>query len=491
MIPEGDPGYRRAMRAVVLASALLFVIAPRARAQDCDCDFVLETDVTVANGATLGVGPGDRVCVMAGERPFLRLQSFVGTADEPVVITNCGGVVSIRNTDRAYAIVVEGSSRYFHLTGTGDPNAEYGFRASCPDREPYPGVGLWLLDKSTNYEADHIEVYETGFAGVVAKTDPLCDGSADQGTFVQRDVRLHHIWAHDTGGEGFYIGSTQSAGHTITCDGASEVHQPHFLEGIEFDHNLIEDTGWDGAQVGMARAGCTVHHNTIRHVGGERVQYQQQGLQIGTFSACEIHANDLRDGPLSGIFVLGAGNTSVYNNVVVDFDADGIYANLADDLAPATYEFHFNTVLGSGESGIQIFGDHVTAQAFNNLVIGEAGSINAGGNVEFTQGDSLVLPSAADALFVSSNDFHLQDGSPARGAGRDLTSEGITTDLDDRPRLVPPSVGAYEYSEETSTPIPESSDGCGCAVGGRSSLPTLAWLLPLALLATRRQRSKP
>ena len=98
--------------------------------------------------------------------------------------------------------------------------------------------------------------------GLVDCADPQCDGSADQGVFVQRDVSLHHLYVHDTGGEGFYIGSTQSNGQPIPCDGTQEVHQPHYLEGIHVHHNIIERTGWDGAQIGMARSDCAFFANT-------------------------------------------------------------------------------------------------------------------------------------------------------------------------------------------------------------------------------------
>jgi hypothetical protein len=51
----------------------------------------------------------------------------------------------------------------------------------------------------------------------------------------------------------------------------------------------------------------------------------------------------------------------------------------------------------------------------------------------------------ADPLFVnpSQGDFHLQSGSPARGAG--ITAGAPAIDLDCQPRGSPPSIGAYEF----------------------------------------------
>ncbi|HEY8428989.1 MAG TPA: right-handed parallel beta-helix repeat-containing protein, partial [Sandaracinaceae bacterium] len=295
------------MRNTALLSMLaLFALPFAARAQDCGCDHVLELDVTSADGEALGVEPGDVVCVAAGERPFLRLSRFVGTAEAPIVVVNCGGVAHIRNQDRAYALVVEGESRHVHVTGTGEEGVTWGFRVSAPDTEPYGGVGVWIQGRSSDVEVDHVEVYETGFAGVMAKTDPGCADRAAWPDYVMRNIRLHHLWVHDTGGEGMYIGSTQAMGYARECDGESVTIPAHFIEGLEIHHVLIEDTGWDGAQVGFARSGCRVHDNVIRRVGGAGELYQQQGLQIGAYTSCEVRRNILSDGPANGIIVLDA-----------------------------------------------------------------------------------------------------------------------------------------------------------------------------------------
>lgn len=478
----------RSIAVFIVVATTLF--AERVSAQDCGCDHVVDPGTTIVNGETMGIGPGDVVCVMAGDYAFLRFQALAGSESEPIVVKNCGGVVNVRNTDRAYAIVIEGASHHFHMTGTGTDGVEYGFRASCPDRDPWPGMGLWMLDKSTEYEVDHVEVYDTGFAGVMAKTDPLCDGSADQGVFVQRDVHLHHLWVHDTFGEAFYIGSTQSAGHSITCDGMSEVHQPHFLEGIEIDHNLVENTGWDGMQVGMARAGCSVHDNVIRNVGLENELYQTRGLQIGTFSACDVRRNTLEGGPTIGIFVLHAADTTVADNVVLDFDEDAIYANLANEDPPATYRFAHNTIAGYGDAAIRVFGANLTnSGAWNNLVIGDEADIGAGGDVDWEEAGNLAFADVTAAGLYGSGDYHLLETSPARGAGVDRSADGFTTDRDGNLRAAPPSVGAYEF--DADAPRPTGGDGgCGCvAAGTGGALPLGAFgLFGLALALVWRRR---
>lgn len=442
----------RALISLCSLAAILCVSAA-AYAQDCGCDHTVALDKTSVTGAELGLKPGDTVCIAAGERPFLRLKGFVGSAAQPITVKNCGGQVVIHNTDRAYALVVEDGSSYLHLTGTGDAAHPYGFKISAPDKEPYAAVGLWFNGKSTNYEADHIEIFNTGFAGVMSKTDPLCDGSADQDRFIQKAVDLHHLYIHDTGGEGMYVGSTQSAGHTITCEGQREVHQPHFLEGISIHDSIIEDTGWDGVQIGMARADCSFYRNTIHRVGLEGVQYQVQGLQLGTFSACDVYDNIITDGPAMGVFAQGAARTRVFNNIIARFGSDGIYAN--DNGHPSSmgqpYLFWHNTITGYARNGLTVFGGATRGSgSANNLVIGAAPGVSAGNDVSgWSAANDLVL-ATAQAAGVDPATFAPSASSPALGAGVLLAQ--VPRDMLGQLRPDPPAVGAREYVDPSAPP---------------------------------------
>lgn len=503
-------------KAVLVLAACSLLVAPRALAQECGCDHTLELATTSADGAALGVAPGDVVCVAGGERPFLRLQHFVGTEAEPIVVTNCGGVATIRNTDRAYALVIEGESRFVQITGTGEPGERYGFRVSAPDLEPYAGVGVWIQGRASDVEVDHVEVFETGFAGVMAKSDPGCADVPFWDGFAQRNVHLHDLWVHDTGGEGFYVGSTQAMGYTRTCDGTEVTIPAHFLEGIEIDHVLVEDTGWDGVQIGFARSGCSFHDNVIRRVGVAREMYQMQGLQIGAYSSCDVRRNVLSDGTANGIIVLDSGDSTFADNVIARFEADGIYANLRDLVDTATWRFVHNTIVSPGGSTLRVFGDGVTSVAWNNLVIGaDRGSVAAGTEVDFDEGDNIFAATIAEAGVIGADDFHLGDTSPARGAGRDVRAMGFDVDLDGRLRADPPSVGAYEHPGDappdggTTMPIDggtaqgdagtiartdagsetASTGGCGCAIAPRatSSLALTALLALVGLITIRRR----
>ena len=433
---------------------------PAAAAGECDCDFVIEPDAASANGAELGVQPGDSVCVRGGAREFLRLYEFVGTSEAWIEIRNCEGVAAIDNDDRGYGLTMD-ASRYVRITGAGDPEHDYGFtiRAS-KDGPDYSASGVVVAGLSSDYELDHFEVYETGFAGFNLKTEPTCDGSANLGNFVQYDTRVHHHWIHDTGGEGIYFGSTGYGGREYQCDGETVVLYPHEHHGAQIHHNWIEDTGWDGMQVGVTPIGCEVWANVIRDVGLAGVEYQQQGMQIGGASSCEIWANRLERGPTNGIFLLEAGDSRVHDNLVVDFLGTGIYANPNGEMPGASYAFVHNTVLRSGRWGLAVFGpDLVDNLGWNNLVLesGEA-DLAVAGDVDWDGQNNLSELSIAELGLVAPEvgDFHLGPDSLAVEAGR-AASEWSSEDLDGVARdPAAPDVGAYEFTTE---PPPGDGDG--------------------------------
>ena len=463
----------RSIMGSLLATGVLVptLLTGAAHAQDCACDHTIAATTTSVNGTDLGVQPGDVVCIEAGTRPFLIIESFVGTEAAPIVIKNCGGQVVIDNSDKGYGLRVVGSS-FFHVTGTGDPAFTYGFdiaaRRTGPD---YSAMGVAIGDLSTDYELDHLEVHHAGFAGFNLKTEPRCDGSANLGTFVQRNTRVHHTYTHHTGGEAFYVGSTGYGGRDYPCDGQTVKLYPHEHEGVWLHDNIIEETGWDGLQVGVTPKDCEVYRNVIRGVGRTATDMvQTRGIQIGGASACKIYDNYLEDGPTIGIFVLGAGTTEVTNNVVVGFAEDGIYANdqQNDAVQGMSYAFLHNTVVGCGDTGISIFGERIQGNVvFNNLLVASGGNaLNVGGSVDWSEGGNLVFDdtSAAGVVDASGKDFHLLAASAARDVGVSIPGYSVATDRDGVTRDATPDVGAYEYTDE---PRPDGGTG-GIAGGGGS-----------------------
>ncbi|MBI3203887.1 MAG: right-handed parallel beta-helix repeat-containing protein [Myxococcales bacterium] len=455
-------------------SALLglfaFLVPFRALAADCGCDHSVPASQTSVKGGTLGVKPGDVVCIEAGKRPFLILEDLVGTEAAPVTIKNCGGRVEIANADKGYGLLVN-RCKYFHLTGTGDPAHEYGFDVSATRTGPdYSASGVPVGDLSTDYEIDHLEVHHTGFAGFILKTESRCDGTANLGKFVQRNTRVHHTWVHDTGGEGFYVGSTGYGGRKFTCNGVETVLYPHEHDGVSLHDNRIENTGWDGLQVGVTPKNCEVYANLIRGVGKTATDpVQTRGIQIGGASACKVYDNTLIGGPTIGIFVLGAAATWVANNLIVDFTEDGIYGNdqKLGAIGGSSYAFVHNTVVRSGGAGLRLFGNLTKGNGVvNNLFVESGEKYGIGGDVDATDAGNVELGSVAEASFEApaSDLFRLKAGSPARDVGVVLSGFGVSHDHDGVARDAKPDVGAFEYT--VAPPPSGGAPGIGGAGGG-------------------------
>jgi MYXO-CTERM domain-containing protein len=465
---------------------------------------VIDPQTLGVDGDVTDVAPGESICIEGGPREFLRLDNLTGTAAAPIVVTNCDGRVLIDNTDRGYGLLVQ-NSRYLHVTGTGDASHFYGFDVvASRDGPDYSASGVPIGGLSSDIEVDHVEVHHTGFAGFVAKTDPQCDGTAERGTFTMYNTHLHHNYVHHTGGEAFYVGSSFYSGQDLSCEGQTVTRLPHVLEGVSIHHNLIGDTGWDGLQVGAAPVDCAVYANIIDRVGLEGVQYQWQGIQIGGGAACAVYGNIVRNGPAVGIILIGAGESTLYNNLLVDFGGDGIFADDRDVFSNHRYAFLNNTIIRPGRYGIMMLGDQTLGSvAYNNIIVGAPDGGCSGDN--WDEGDNLVTDDVLSVGFENgaAGDFRLTSLSVAVNAGREVTAYGVTTDLEGIPRDTTPDQGAYEYVDgprpdaglvgpDGGTPHSDTSspDGCGCRTTDSPlpALPLWLWLLAIwgVLLARRR-----
>ncbi len=431
--------------------------SPPPATADCNCDHVITPEKDFINGDGLNIQPGDVICIQAGKYRSLNLFNFQGSAQNPITFINCGGQVIIGDPDWHYGFVMN-NNRYFRLTGTGDPNFEYGIKIDNTHSS-----GLAISTRSSDYEIDHLEISNTGFAGMHLLTSPKCDPSTWRENFTMKNISIHDNYVHDTHGEGFYIGHSKYNGQTITCDGQKITVLPHVIKNIKVFNNTIKNTGWDGFQVSCAIENCDIFNNSVSNTGIEGKNTQSAGIVIGGGTAARLYNNVVTHGNGAGIHVFGLGNTQIFNNVVYDVVGDGIFIGEKSTVKGWAFEIINNTIVKTGRDGIRMYNElSRNNKFFNNLILNPA-SINDYSNEDKAYiyflpriptenhqiANNYTHKSIDNAKFVNvgNKDFRLQAASPAMDKGRDVSGLGINKDALNvsRPQGGAFDAGAFEF----------------------------------------------
>lgn len=416
------------------------------------CTYVIPANQNTTDGAPdkLNFKPGDVICLDAAIKyGNLRFINLNGTADKPIVIANCGGVVTIDASGKGYGIKTE-YSKYFKITGVGSGGSPYGIKLFGATQ------GMQLQSLSTNYEISNLEIYNMGFAGIMAKTDPSCDDATIRGNFTMRDVSIHHNYVHDTGGEGFYVGNSfYKSGVNVSGCG---VRLPHDVVNIRIYQNQVRNTGWDAIQLGAAVKGAEVFNNTIENFGTLKKQDQWSGIQLGEGTGGLCYNNYIKNGSGQGLNVLGYGDNLVYNNIIVNAGQNGIFCDARYSPGDG-FKFMNNTIVTPGLNGIRIWAKLSLNVIVNNVIV-MPGSLPANASkpdnaflytstdVKIDLSNNYYAKTVAEAKFknAGAGDFSLVDGSPLIDKGRDVSVFKINVDYTgaSRPKRNGFDIGAYE-----------------------------------------------
>lgn len=243
----------------------------------------------------------DRLYLKGGRYAFVYLGNLPKRdRKRPLVITNRGGQVKIGALRDGYVLSLNGGSGWV-LTGRNDPDSQTGDpgfpgHEGCRyanSRDTYGilsddefrtsgSFGIGVGAGATDFELEFLEIRRSGFAGVVLKTDK-------DPTATMRNVSVHDLYVHDTGGEGTYIGSTQ-------FDATKPSGGEHAFTGLRVFRNRFLRTATESFQIGMLGDDCEVHHNVMA-LGALAwrfafAQYQDTGVQYGArFGRQAFHHN--------------------------------------------------------------------------------------------------------------------------------------------------------------------------------------------------------
>ncbi|MDX1627160.1 MAG: right-handed parallel beta-helix repeat-containing protein [Fulvivirga sp.] len=418
--------------------------------QECSkCDFVIATEEFLFDGVENNVQPGDTICFQGGQRGGVGLRNIHGNEENPVVIINCEGLVELFE-EGSHGMRVTQSS-YFHITGLGATEHKYGFNLATTN----PGGNSLVIEKrSTNFEVDHVEVSQGGYAGMVCRSDATCDGSISRSNFTQFNTRIHHNYIHNTSGEGMYVGGSHwASGFAFAndCFGTT-LFEPE-LVGVRIYSNLVEDTGRDAIQVGSAVEDCKIYDNIVRNYALNRDEGHLSGYQINGGTTGEFYRNIAIGGFGYGVFLLGRGDNTLYSNIIIRPLRDGIITGDRNPTPGAGFYIINNTIISPGDKGFTIFSNETEGTVYYNNIVTNPGltffSIETN-DVTLDTSNNILTNNVEALMFVdaANNDFRLQEGSIAIDAGLDVSSYGVDTDFLGNPRPVGEyDVGAIEKQE--------------------------------------------
>ncbi|WP_158288516.1 right-handed parallel beta-helix repeat-containing protein [Mucilaginibacter psychrotolerans] len=388
--------------------------------------------------------PGTIIYIPAGTRGALLLKNLKGTPENPIIITNTGGKVTLStSTTASYGFKTQ-NCRYFKVLGTGDPAVKYGFNVNGGN------IGMTMDDLSSDFEIANVEVRNSGFAGIMAKTDPSCDVATQRGYFIMDNVQIHDNYVHKTGGEGLYIGNSFYAeGRQLSCGTVL----PHDVTNLKVYNNLTDSTGCEGIQVGSATLNCEVYKNIVKTPGvSPFASGQNNGIQIGEGTGGKCYRNLVKNAPGNGIIVLGLGDNLVYDNIIINPGVHGIFAD--SRFTPGPYfQFINNTIVNPGMYGIRMNSETIAMNiVINNLIIVPlaANAINRmDSDVKLTSSNNYVAKTISQVKFLNfyGDNFNLSSRSPILDKGINVLSYGISVDYYGRirPSTGPIDPGASEY----------------------------------------------
>lgn len=421
-------------------------------------DHVISANEYQIDGKTRNIKPGDVIGLEAGTRArALLFTNIVGEAGKPIIIVNKGGKTTIK-TSANYGIKFE-NSKHFRLTGSGDPKVTYGVEVDGGH------ISVTMDKLTTNFEVDHLEIHNSGFAGLMAKTDPSCDEATWRGNFTMRDLNIHHNYVHHTKGEGFYIGNSfYNNGRALSCGSI----QPHSIENVKLHNNITEYTGCEGIQVGCVIKGAEIYNNKVSYFGQDPfAAAQNNGIQIGEGTGGKLYNNIVSNGPGNGLIILGLGDNVIYNNIVINPGTNGVFCDERYTPGPG-FTFLNNTIINPGNDGMRLYSELVSFnKVVNNIIVvpGNGKFINTKSGLKLEESNNLMTRNINEVKFKapSQNDFSLTASSPAIDKGMNVSGYNISYDFANasRPAGNGYDIGAYEFGGTKLPDEGENNNGGG------------------------------
>ena len=409
----------------------------------CNCD-VRISQSGYYTASSLGVQPGQTICIQAGTYSYLTLANIQGTSQQPITVKNCGGVVVLDGSTNPSGISFT-NSRYFKLSGTGDSQNTYGIKVQRTATGA-PAINIYGL--SSDFDLEYLEIAGAEYAGMVLKTDPTCDPVTWRQNFTMQNINVHHNYIHDINGKGMIIGYN-AANLNRSCNVQKVIVYPHDIVGLKVYQNTIENVGGEGILYANA-SDAAIYNNRIRNAG---TKSSAPGVLLGSNAGGRLFNNQIVSPSGNGITALGyLGGNQMYNNTIAKAKLNGIYIDdRAETQDNSTFLLANNTIVEPGGAGIRLDNEKSLNTVINNALVkpGTSVALSVLQNVRVTDQNNYKGTAAASTFFVDpvNYDYHLSTTSALIDAGQSVSNWGIQTDIENNPRAANSAtdIGAYEY----------------------------------------------
>lgn len=215
--------------------------------------------------------------------------------------------------------------------GRGYYNLEKGIKFDRFAKNIFWEDAFMLLNGTSDVELYELEMCNTGFTAIMSKTDPTEKNPQFwYGNFEQKRLCIHHIYVHDTSGEGSYIGYFTPETKTITytgetttfknlkgedvtyTNGRQYVRKAHYLTDMRFYRNRYEHTGYDGVQISNAIGEFC--YNDLYDCSYKDEAAQASGFSLQSIAG-KVYNNFLLDNHGPSFQIGPLGDIEIFNNI--------------------------------------------------------------------------------------------------------------------------------------------------------------------------------
>ncbi|MEG1860991.1 MAG: hypothetical protein RR206_04800 [Bacteroidaceae bacterium] len=250
-----------------------------------------------------------------GEYPTrLRFINFQGTWEKPCIITIDQATPLVMRWFSYFGIYVE-NCKHIVFDGRGYQNISRGIHM-----KPLPEDSTTAIQSGTmseEIEIFEIEIDGAGFAGMVVKTDPNENNpEAWFPTFHFNRLLVHHMYIHDTAGEGVYLGYFSMSTKTGTnSSGKPVTFRAHHMFDSRIYRCLFLRNGYDAIQWNNAE-NLEICYNQLINPGARGEKDQASGMSLGLSG--KIYCNLILDYQGPGIQFGACGELHIFNNIIVN-----------------------------------------------------------------------------------------------------------------------------------------------------------------------------